>query len=162
MQTYQRLSDFDNLIDGCSKLEDILPLDVQLPGEIHRHLEEYVGVLFDRFNHINLRYIPMQTWNYTSTFRVSRHLPNTILKLDGVGTIASIYFDGEHVCNSDNLYRAVECPLNRTLEASEEHTVSIVIESTVKHSYLRKAQNYQDDVTHEYFWTNMWISESWI
>ncbi len=65
-----------------------------------------------------------------------------MLKLDGVGTVATMYFDGERVCSSDNVYRMVECPLNKSIEAGEQHTLSILIESTVKHSYLRKAQNY--------------------
>ena len=86
-----------------------------------------------------------------------------VLYLEKIGSIADIYINGYLVSTVDNIYRDyyfdVNVPIN--VKPLLPHTIQVVIRSTVRESYLRAA-NYTKGTTEDYFWSNIWITPSWV
>lgn len=115
-----------------------------------------------RLETIENSWVTLQQHAYSTKFMLTEdQLDGLVLKLAGVSTIGHVYVNQHKIGQVDNVYRTfyLECP--RDALKIGENDLTIDIESTVRHSYAQAA-NYTDDVIDDYFWTNMWLTPSWV
>ena len=81
-----------------------------VPGGIYTDLTA-AGILkediYYRFNDLAYRWVSMEDWTYNKTFEVSEDLlklQEVLLVFHGVDTVASVYLNGQHIGDCDNMF----------------------------------------------------------
>ena len=88
--------------------------DAQVPGTV-------AGALRARgeWNHQNPLDIDAQDWWYRTSFAVPSG-ESCVLCLDGLATLAEVWLNGEHLLNTDNMYRSHRVDVSQKLKAENE------------------------------------------
>jgi beta-mannosidase len=109
--------------------------------------------------------VTLQTHTYTTKFTIKSDeaAGKTVLKLDQVGVVADILVNGVKVGNVDNVYRTYFFKIPaEVLKVGEENIVRIVIQSTVRYTYIEGAKFTPHESWIEYQWHAVWLQPSWV
>ena len=84
--------------------------NISIPTSVHTILRNN-GVIDDPcfgFNDFNYRWIALSDWSFRSEFDLTEDPSENIyfLVFDGIDTIADIYFNGEFIGHTDNMFRS--------------------------------------------------------
>lgn len=112
----------------------------------------------------NSAWVTFQTHTYSTEFYISAEnaFKPTVLKLDQVGVIANISINGEQVGYTDNVYRTYFFKVPKNLVKLGANTIKIVIQSTVRYTYIQGAKFTPHESWTEYQWRATWLQPSWI
>jgi beta-galactosidase/beta-glucuronidase len=153
----------------CSQYSQTPVANATIPGEIHQHLKHGKVLKHDplyRLESISQNWTAFETQSYeTSITEVHSNVTtdNVVLYLEKVGTIADIYINGYWIATVDNIYRDYYFDINvpMSVKPNLPHVIQVEIHSTIRDSYLRAA-NYTKGTTEDYYWSNIWITPSWV
>jgi beta-galactosidase/beta-glucuronidase len=142
------------------------PINVTVPGEVHQHLLSAGIIDHDplyRTSSMTNYWVTLQQQTYETTFTLSELelTRSQVIHLDLVGTIATVYVNDQAVGYIDNIYRTYYLEVPSVLLVTGDNRLRIDIESTVRYTYANAA-NYTQDVAEDYFWSNMWLTPSWV
>jgi len=103
-----------------------LSIEAQVPGNVHLDLlrEGKIPDPFYRDNAAKMEWVYQATWTYEHTFKVPEELlKHDVVKLrcEGLDTVADIEINGEHVADTDNMYRTWEFDLKQRLKVGDNN-----------------------------------------
>ena len=77
-----------------------------------------------------------------------------------VGSISKVVINGKEIAQTNNLYRTYYIPLDNTVVG--QNTIRIVIESTVRETYIRAAKALLPGGVHDFQVHDVWLAPSWV
>ncbi|KAM8833297.1 beta-mannosidase [Synchiropus picturatus] len=120
-------------------------VSAQVPGCVHTALQQQ-GLIQDpyyRFNDLSYRWVSLENWTYTKVFT----LPPTIrakqkvtLVLEGVDTVATVWFNGKNLGSTDNMFRRYDFPVSDVL-LEEENKMEVSFVSPVVYAAGQRARS---------------------
>lgn len=120
-----------------------VPVAATVPGQVHTDLFA-AGVIADPYNGTNdqaLRWVALADWEYSRSFDVPADLLSKrsvqLLSL-GIDTVASIYLNGKHVFDTDNMFHRIRLDIKSHLVAGTNH-LRVAFTSKVNEAAARAA-----------------------
>lgn len=135
---------------------------MNFPGEVHQHLLERKIVNHPKIFRNENRdsgWVSLQTHTYSTEFFITAEhaFKATVLKLDQVGVVANISINGVQVGFTDNVYRTYFFKVPKNLLNLGSNTIKIVIQSTVRYTYIQGAKFTPHESWNEYQWGHVWL-----
>ncbi|MDX2064277.1 MAG: hypothetical protein SFX74_00900 [Fimbriimonadaceae bacterium] len=122
-------------------------LPAQVPGHIHVDLQRH-GIIPDphtRMHEVGVQWVDETDWSYRTTFgwAPDDELPNSVLRFEGLDTLATITLNGEVIGRTENMFVPHEFDV-RALLREGENDLRIDFRSAVVEGTARAAAYYAE------------------